>query len=121
MQIRGVALGYLPRENRERARRVSITGLVRRMQFGRAALSSARRDLSMALPSRMRRAEDSIALPALRQNRFHHLRLRIHARELHVRAQPLHRELAMVDAEQMQNGRVQIANMHRVLDDLVAE
>ena len=41
--------------------------------------------------------------------------------KLHIQALHLHGEPAVIDAEQVQNRRVQIAHVHRVLDDVVAE
>ena len=52
---------------------------------------------------------------------LHHLRFGVHAGELHVNALPLDGELAMVDAELVENGGVEVANVDGVLDDVVAE
>src|SRR6185503_3003798 len=56
----------------------------------------------------------SPCLALLRQNVLHDLRLRIDTSEFHIGTLPLDGELAMVDAEQLQDGRMQVADVDRI-------
>src|SRR5579872_1441693 len=56
-----------------------------------------------------------------RQNRLHDLRLLLDARQALVQALELVDQLLVVQAQQVEDGRVDVPDMHRVLHDVVAE
>src|SRR5437868_3997922 len=56
----------------------------------------------------------------LRDKFLHHTRF-FHARELLVESLELHREALVVEAQQIENGCVEISDVQRVLHDVVAE
>src|SRR5688572_26515611 len=92
-----------------------------------ATSTSPRRKAAFRSTSRQRRKKDSTRSPSAfpvrtrerhnsRQDLLHHLR-RLDSRQLLIEALELEAELLVIDAEEVKDGRIQIADVHGVLDD----